>query len=244
MGDSLPGPAMSPPPPPPPQQQQQQASQFLVFKAAGMISRQAKKVVNEVTKSGDMIHHSSTLGGESTLSAVLAPTASDTTNAYGRILSSTSTNVHEFMTRIQSSSTNGTENLDSASDKAILRDLARSILVWCAIEAGKARPNGEVNASTSNQVAKMLQIGSALLLELSDEDRVAILDDTRRTLISEASASVSTNTDDSSSLSVKPNDALVRQLCGRGYSVSTVVSLYILIILSRSVADLLAHLYS
>lgn len=193
-----------------------------------MISRQAKKVVNEVTKSGEMIHHSSTLGGESTstLSAVLAPTASDTTNAYGRILSSTSTNVHELMTRIQSS-TNGTENLDSASGKAILRDLARSILVWCAIEAGKARPNGEVNASTTNQVAKMLQIGSALLLELSDEDRVAILDDTRRTLIPEASASVSTNTDDSSSLSVKPNDALVRQLCGRGYSVSTVVSLYI-----------------
>ena len=228
MGDSLPGSAMSPPPTP---QQQEQASQFLVFKAAGMISRQAKKVVNEVTKSGDMIYHPSTLGdgpngGASTLSAVLAPTVSDTTDAYGRILSSTSTNVHELMKRVQSS-TNGTENLDSSSDKAILRDLARSILSWCAFEAGRARPNGEVNASTSNQMAKMLQMASALLLELSDEDRAAILDDTKRTLTSEASASVSTNIDDSSSLSVKPNDALVRQLCGRGYSVSTVVSLYI-----------------
>lgn len=228
MGDSLPGSAMSPPPTP---QQQEQASQFLVFKAAGMISRQAKKVVNEVTKSGDMIYHPSTLGdgpngGASTLSAVLAPTVSDTTDAYGRILSSSSTNVHELMTRVQSS-TNGTENLDSSSDKAILRDLARSILSWCAFEAGRARPNGEVNASTSNQMAKMLQMGSALLLELSDEDRAAILDNTKRTLTSEASASVSTNIDDSSSLSVKPNDALIRQLCGRGYSVSTVVSLYI-----------------
>ena len=102
---------------------------------------------------------------------------------------------------------------------------------------GEARPTGEVNVSKSNQMAKMLQMGSALLLELSDEDRVAILDDTRRTLTSEAPASVSTDTDDSSSLSVKPNDALVRQLCGCGYSVSTVVSfVFELTCLVRNVA--------
>lgn len=214
---------------PPPQQQQQQgqASQFLVFKAAGMISRQAKKVVNEVKKSGEMIHHPSSLGegshgGDSTLSAVIAPSVSYTANAYGQILASTSTNVHELMTRIQSSS-NGTDGLNSSDEKSVLKDLARSILSWCAIEAGKARPNDQVKAHKFNQMAKMLQMGTALLLELSDEDRLKILDDTERTLISKASSSVAINTARSSSESVKPDDALVRQLCGRGYSVSTVV---------------------
>ena len=38
---------------------QEQASGFLVFKAAGLISRQAKKVVNEVKKSGELMHHHS-----------------------------------------------------------------------------------------------------------------------------------------------------------------------------------------
>ena len=221
------GSSVSPPPQQQQQQQQGQASQFLVFKAAGMISRQAKKVVNEVKKSGEMIHNPSSLGegshgGDSTLSAVIAPSVSYTANAYGQILASTSTNVHELMTRIQSSS-NGTDGLNSSDEKSVLKDLARSILSWCAIEAGKARPNDQVKAHKFNQMAKMLQMGTALLLELSDEDRITILDDTERKLISKASSSVAINTARSSSESEKPDDALVRQLCGRGYSVSTVV---------------------
>ena len=227
MDDSLPHHTSGSPMPPPPQQEQ--TSQFLVFKAAGMISRQAKKVVNEVKKSGDMVHHPSADGshGGSHLSAVLAPSISDTANAYGQIFSSTSTNVHELMTRLQSRN-NGTAGLSSSGDDFILKGLARNILSWCAFEAGKANPR------TSNQVAKMLQFGSALLLELTEGDRLGILDDVERILVAEASSSASIDFAGSSLISVKPDDALVRRLCGRGYSVSSlVVRAYFYILLSH-----------
>jgi len=219
VADFLPGNASGSPMPP---QRQEQTSQFLVFKAAGLISRQAKKVVNEVKKSGDIVHNSSTpydaSHGGSDLHAVLAPSISDTQNAYGQIFSSTSMNVHESMTAIQSRNNACiVPTLSGDDNKSVVKDVARNILFWCAIEAGKARSTMQEPASTSDQIAKMLQMGLALLLELGDEDRLAILDDTERSLNAEIMSM-----DSSQPLSsVKPDDALVRQLCGRGYSVST-----------------------
>mmetsp|Transcript_22105 Transcript_22105/g.63367 ORF Transcript_22105/g.63367 Transcript_22105/m.63367 type:complete len:2108 (-) Transcript_22105:859-7182(-) len=218
IADSLPGNASGPPMPP---QRQEQTSQFLVFKAAGMISRQAKKVVNEVKKSGDIVHYPSTphdaSHGGSNLHTVLAPSISDTQKSYGQIFLSTSMNVHELMTKIQSTSNNASMDPNlSDDDKSVLKGVARNILFWCAIEAGKARPNGLGPASTFNQIAKMLQMGLALLLELSDEHRLGILDDTERSLNAEVTSFVSMDFGPP----FKPDDALVRQLCGRGYSLN------------------------
>ena len=225
VADSLPGNASGSPMPP---QRQEQTSQFLVFKAAGLISRQAKKVVNEVKKSGDIVHNSSTpydaSHGGSDLHTVLAPSISDTQNAYGHIFSSTSMNVHELMTAIQSRNNACVgPTLSGDDNKSVVKDVARNILFWCAIEAGKARSTMQEPASTSDQIAKMLQMGLALLLELGDEDQLAILDDTERSLNAEVMSM-----DSSQPLSsVKPDDALVRQLCGRGYSVSTASMLFV-----------------
>ena len=185
-------------------------------------------MVNEVKKSGDIVHNSSTpydaSHGGSDLHTVLAPSISDTQNAYGHIFSSTSMNVHELMTAIQSRNNACVgPTLSGDDNKSVVKDVARNILFWCAIEAGKARSTMQEPASTSDQIAKMLQMGLALLLELGDEDQLAILDDTERSLNAEVMSM-----DSSQPLSsVKPDDALVRQLCGRGYSVSTASMLFV-----------------
>ena len=100
-----------------------------------------------------------------------------------------------------------------------MKNLARHILFWCVFQSGKERPDGFDHSAVSSQVSIMLQLGIATLLELSPDDCCSILDDVERALQAEEST---TYTRTSSSLPAKPDDDLVRRLCERGYSVSTV----------------------
>uniref|UniRef100_A0A7S4I669 UBA domain-containing protein n=1 Tax=Odontella aurita TaxID=265563 RepID=A0A7S4I669_9STRA len=222
-----------------------EAGEFLVFKAAGLVARQAKSMVGHHGP-GHHLGHGAGIdtGSGSSLYDDLAVDLEDMNAAFEEILQHSSLDARELLSTLQKNLAFSVEAAASAKDGAssdsiadsvqsfaasqsVLKILSRQLLSFCVSESTKVRPlepmsnRKSVDAPTAGRVSAVLHLGTALLLDIQDsETALSILDDLWGTLETEASTALEQLALAASPSSGVADEGIVRQLQGRGYNVN------------------------
>jgi len=197
-----------------------QTGEFLVFRAAGIVARQAKTIVNHVKKSTTASH------SLEILQDLYQEHGMEIHGKYSQTPASLFADVCKLLPSLRANlKREAIEGLSTGpktvSTEATLQALANLVLLWCVSESCMVRAGPVTDLSVVRNVREMLHMGAAFLLEMQDIPHAqSILVDLQNKLEVDASSALERLAQTAQPCSVVPDENIVRQLCGRGYSIN------------------------